>query len=209
MKTTTIMVTVILFIMLVTGGIFLLAERRQAAEQSLVSTPTQTPTPTPPDIKTYANERFGIAFEYPAKYFLEEKELGDAKRFHRSIILTENTGENEELRKEKPNFPREGPTAITIDIYQNTAPQQSLWQWIRGSAESNYKLGSGAYASSTIGSTEAIDYSWSGLYQGETQTFEQNGMIIAASVTYLTPEDSIRKDFSTLLQTLKLTAPTQ
>src|SRR3989344_3620110 len=62
-----------------------------------------------PDIssqKIYSNDTYGLRFEYPATYYLETKEESEPGRTHVSIILTEDTEENRELREGTNIVPR-------------------------------------------------------------------------------------------------------
>ena len=87
----------------------------------LVFAPSESPVQTE-TVETYSSEKYGIAFSYPQRYFLEEKELGNAERAHHAIILTEDTEENRDVREGRAPG-REGPVSITIDFYQNNLDQ--------------------------------------------------------------------------------------
>ena len=93
----------------------------------------------------------------------------------------------------------EGPTAITIDIFQNDIDKQSIMDWMTGTNDSNYKLGDGAYVRTTVGDVDALVYTWSGLYEGKTTVFAHGDDIIAVSVTWLTPTDGMLADYQLLL----------
>lgn len=156
------------------------------------------------DIKTYVSDTYGFNFSYPAKYFLEEKEVGNGERGHYAIILTEDTEENRLVRE--GNTPgREGPVAITFDVYQNNLDNMTLQQWVEGTNDSNYKLAKGPYVATSVGGKTAVLYEWSGLYEGRTIAVLLDTVIIAINATYITPEDQILKDFSTILETVKFT----
>lgn len=133
-------------------------------------------------INTYTNDAYGITFDYPDGYVLQETERGNAERGHYWVTL---------IRTEDATPPEngEGPTAISIDIYQNNLDKQTLFDWLTGTNDSNYKLSDGASASTTVAGEDAVSYRWSGLYEGETTAFLRNDNIVAISVTYLTPQD--------------------
>jgi hypothetical protein len=150
------------------------------------------------DVKTYATSTYGISFEYPKNYLITEREVGGAQRGHYSIVLI----------SEEDSAPREnseGPTSINIDIFQNNLDKQTALGWITGSSNSNYKLGDGVLASTTVDGKEALSYNWSGLYEGRTVTYANEDFVYAFSVTRITPEDQIIKDFDQLLKTVKIT----
>lgn len=154
------------------------------------------------NIKTYISDTFGFSFSYPTKYFLEEKEVGNAERYHYAIILTEDTEENRLVREGKSPG-REGPVAITFDVYQNDLDALTLQQWVEGTNDSNYKLAKGPYATSTAGGETSIIYEWSGLYEGRTVVVTLGNVILAISVTYISPEDEILKDFFGIFETIR------
>ncbi|MBI5456976.1 hypothetical protein HY969_04545 [Candidatus Kaiserbacteria bacterium] len=150
-----------------------------------------------PKMLSYSNSTYGISFKYPSTYQLAEKEVGDAHRAHYSIVL---------MRKEDLPPPQngEGPPAISIDIYQNDIDRMELVDWVVGTSYSNFKLGTGTYTSTSVSGVEAVRYNWSGLYEGETVAFAHQKNIVAASVTYLDPNNDIRRDFDTLLASILL-----
>lgn len=145
----------------------------------------------------YANGTYRISFQYPANYLLTEREVGNGERGHYTITL---------IQEADATLPEngEGSTTITIDVYQNDADNLTLLEWLNSSNDSNFKLGNGTYASTTVDGNEAVSYHWSGLYEGETTAFLHNGNIVAVSVTYLTREDQIRADYYALLASLNL-----
>lgn len=155
-----------------------------------------TPIASAPVEQTYANELYGISFSYPAGYLLAEDDVGTVDRTHHVITII----------KEEDAVPRvnsEGPTAITFDFYQNDHDPVSLIQWL-STPESNLALGDGTYASTTVSGIDAVRYTWSGLYQGETIALLHEGDIITVSVTYMSPGDQIKSDFASVLDSVRL-----
>lgn len=173
-------------------GVYFLLPPRNAVAPEPVVTPQTTQT-----MKHYENATYGIAFDYPLGYVLDEGERGDGHRGHYGIVL---------IREEDsaPRINGEGPTAVSIDLYQNNLDNQTLLGWLTGSNASNFKLSGGTYASSTVDGKEAVTYRWSGLYEGETTAFLHNGRIVAVSVTWLTPEDVNIATHKALLASLRL-----
>ena len=169
---------VIILALLITGAFFyggnlLMPPQQEATNQNL-----------------YANGVYGIAFQYPSRYLLAEQEV---EAGHYTITLIE---EADAVLPENG----EGPTAITIDIYEGN---DLLTDWL-ATANSNFNLGDGTHASTSVSGTEALSYRWSGLYEGETTAFLHNGNVIAVSVTYMSREDTIRADYYALLASLNL-----
>jgi hypothetical protein len=158
--------------------------------------------PTASNLKTYSNESLGISFKYPSLYYLEEVERGNGERGHFVITMYEDTEENKAVRE--GNSPgREGPTAITLELYQSPE-QPDLMTWIQGHSGSNYKLSNGNVSPTTLAGQEAYSYRWDGLYGGLSVVFKNRDYVAFTSVTYLTPEDRIITDFNELLKTVEL-----
>lgn len=143
---------------------------------------------------SYTNSEYSISFEYPASYVFEEgQEAG-----HHSIVLMDK-----EVAAQAPKN-GEGPTAITFEIFENPRALSPL-AWAKATPASNFQLSPDQMlASSTQADAESIAYVWDGLYRGESYVFEHGTRIVMASVTTLTPEDQIRKDFEKILRTLSL-----
>lgn len=153
------------------------------------------PAPTEPVMQSYANDALGVAFTYPPGYLLTENEVGTLDRKHYVITI---------IREEDavPRVNSEGPTAITLDFYQ-ADEKETLNNWL-STNESNFTLGDGTLASTSVDGTEGVRYVWDGLYQGETTSFVHNENVVAVSVTYMSPADQIRADYEALLASLKL-----
>ncbi|OGZ93602.1 MAG: hypothetical protein A3H69_05795 [Candidatus Sungbacteria bacterium RIFCSPLOWO2_02_FULL_47_9] len=49
----------------------------------------------------YSNPIYGLSFQYPKKYFLEEKEVGTAIRAYHVLTLTLDSVENKRIREGK------------------------------------------------------------------------------------------------------------
>lgn len=156
-----------------------------------------------PVLNIYTNFIYGISFEYPTDYFLDEKEVGNEERRHWNIAIIEDTETNRDFRSGKL-VDTEGPTSITVDVYQNDIDKQSVVGWINNSSDSNFKLSSGTYSSTTIDGTEAVRYSWDGLYRGDSIVFSHKQNIIMMSVTYLNETDRIKNDFDKLVSSFRL-----
>jgi hypothetical protein len=153
--------------------------------------------------RTYQNAQYGIAFEYPVKYFLEAKEIGNGERGHFSIMLTEDTQENRAVREGRSPG-RDGPIAITFDLYQNNLDKLTLESWLTSTAVSNFKLSDGTYVSTTVAGHDAIKYHWSGLYEADNVAIAMRDSILSVAVTYINPTQSIRQDFENILDTIRI-----
>lgn len=149
--------------------------------------------------KTYSNSTYGISFEYPNTYALEERVIDSA---HHSVTL---------IQKDDLPVPQngEGPTAITLDVFRYLGTMGAE-NWARASANSNFQLSpDGELGVAALNGAEVVTYTWDGLYRGDSVVFVHGDNIVMFSGTYLTPEDAIRTDFSNLLATVKLTVPSE
>src|SRR3989344_2112468 len=148
---------------------------------------------------TYRNNTYGITFSYPENYVMEQHSQSDDGSGHASnaIVLIRQT--------DMPTPANgEGPPAITIEIHE--AKLQTLFDWLE-KGNSNYSPDNGmssSLASTTVYGFEAVQYTWSGLYGGETTAFVYEDDVIAVSVTYLAPEDQNVAVYRNLLQSLVL-----
>ncbi len=137
----------------------------------------------------YSSIKYGLSFSYPATYLLNEFDIdGDTSHAHHAIVLI--------MKKDLPlPVGGEGPTAITVDLYQNTANKYTTEQWIRTARESNFSLSEGILASTTISNLPALSYRWDGLYHGTTIVSAKPDWIYAFTVTYFEMGDDIIQDF--------------
>lgn len=156
--------------------------------------PAQTTTQ---HINLYANGTYGISFPYSDAYLVSEGERGTPQHPHYAIVLT---------HKDDVTLPvgGEGPTTITIDIY-DVDSLTTLEQWLATTPESNLGLGSGKTIPLVVGEQDALTYRWSGLYEGITTVLLHNERIVTLTVTYLSPEDQIIKDYQVLVDGFTLT----
>jgi hypothetical protein len=152
---------------------------------------------------SYVNIRYGIEFQYPKNYILTEKEVGDAHRDHFSIVLFEDTKTARDSISGKIKD-TEAPPSITIDIFQNNLDKESIFRFVTGSNDSNFKLGDGTYATTTIADVSALHYFWDGLYRGESYVLAHKNNIIMLSGTYLNAEDTIHTDFKKIIHSFAL-----
>lgn len=156
---------------------------------------TQTPTE---GMKTYHSEKYGLTFEYPERYYLEEREEGNGEREHHVIILTDDTEENRAVREgEAPG--REGPIAITVDVYQNDLDMLTAEEWMKNNSRSNFKLSDGAYDTPVINNLSGVSYRWDGLYLGRTLAFANNKYVYAFTATYMNPNDFTLVDLAKII----------
>lgn len=168
----------------------------------------RSPIPVPvrieeaPEGQKYENGAYGISFEYGSGYFLKERDAGTAERPQLAIILVEDTQENREVLEGRAPEPRDGPTAISIDVYPNP-DRLTAEDWVR--ADMNWTVRTSEAAPIGRGSIAGVTYSWSGLYEGKTVIVTEGTLAYVFSVTWLAPTDPILAQFDALLSSVVLT----
>lgn len=170
---------------------------------------TFTVTPREEITKKYSNSTYGIAFEYSSRYMVQEQKNDEEGRSHASIVLIEDTPENRAvLAGQSPG--REGPVSITIDVYQDPVDSPTLTEWLKETPASNFTLSNGTFSNATLSGKPAVQYHWSGLYEADTIAAAYGHYIVAATVHYIAPEDSIRSVFDGVIKTFAFatSAPT-
>lgn len=158
------------------------------------------------EVKTWAtflSDTLGLSFAYrtfPDGYMLIENETESEGAFSYKIMKRSDYRELQESTE-----PREGPPVMTIEEFPNPG-NRSLEDWIKTDRRSNYALQGeekGGMKSEAIGGKNAIRYSWSGLYEGDSVAVIHQGSAVVMSVTYFGPGDQIRKDFEELLTSIR------
>jgi len=179
------------------GGVVLVALIALGLAFMPRNTSGPTPASLPADTNRYDSATYGISFMYPPGFVLEEREVGNGERRHYAITIR---------REVDATLPvnGEGPTGVTIDLYQNDIDQQSVVAWMNGASVSNFKLGPGTYATTSVDGVESFTYRWSGLYEGETTAFMHRAAIVAVSGTFMTPDDETIDAYRMVLETLML-----
>jgi hypothetical protein len=154
------------------------------AQEPQIQSPPQRESP-----REYSSDAYGISFYYPQSYVLTEHDApGSGMRTNHTITLTRIA----DLPLPKDG---EGPPTITIDIYQNNLDTMTTESWIRNTSASNFKLGDGRLATTTISGLPALSYRWSGLYEGTTIALAQPQWVYVFTVTYLEMGAAIIQDF--------------
>ncbi len=146
-------------------------------------------------IEKYNSRNFGMAFYYSDKYFLEEMVVSDKEKI---VILTEDTEENRLVREGKSPG-REGPTAITLRVIKLSNSSTTPLEWAKNNMESNFHLAIGEHHEGKVGKRDSVYYITDGLYVADNIVVLANGRMVHISVTYLTPEDKIRKDLARII----------
>ncbi|MEX1112416.1 MAG: hypothetical protein WEC84_03060 [Candidatus Andersenbacteria bacterium] len=195
----------ILLIFFVLAGVALVFSMTTPPEQPSGQSPNNTP-PASEDSRLYESDTYGISFRYPATYFATERSVGTPDMPQQAIILAEDTQENRDLFEGRNTEPREGPIAITIDIYEN--PQKlSPQDWIQSST--NWTLSNQQLTPTTVDNKEGLSYSWSGLYEGKSTVITNEQYAYVISTTWLLPSDPTIEDYNTVLNSLRISSETK
>ncbi len=152
------------------------------------------------DVQQYTSSDYGVSFNYPSNYFLEEKNVESTSGNHQIVVLTEDTEENKDIRE--GNSPgREGPTSIMLSVYTNP-DSKPLDAFIKDSADLSYQFADRKVSTTSISALETYESTWSGLYEGKSYLVSRGQFVYTVSVTWLDPSDKILTDFADMVRTL-------
>ncbi len=139
-------------------------------------------------------ENNGVAFSYPSSYDLQERDLTINDEVTHIVTL---------LPKGR-TIPvnGEGGTAMTLSIFTPSKPQP-LADWLRAmSSGSPAPTGGFDYQEGTVGGEPALIYSATGLYESDNIAVMKDTHAYIFSSTWLTRDDRILKDFSSLISSV-------
>lgn len=152
--------------------------------------------------QSYVNTEYGVSFNYPNEYRLEEDTLPDdggtvvtlTKKYH----VTPKNGEK--------------PTNMEIAMYPNqkeAVGKTPVLTWITTSPYSNFKLSAMKSPGTTqLAGQDALLYTWDGLYPATTVVTKNDDAIVMMTVMYDGQTDSgILKDFTDLVESVILEQP--
>lgn len=154
----------------------------------------------------FADPRTGVAFRYPAGHLVEVIDRSTPQRLHYQIVVAPDTDEYRALKA--GNLPgREWPNLVTIDVYDNRFEQVALADWITKRGESNWKLGDGALAETTLGGHLAYRYRYDGLYRTDAVAAVAYDFVYLFSYGMISDDDPIRFVADQVEWTLDITMP--
>lgn len=148
---------------------------------------------------SYTSTPAALSFEYPKGYYVFEKQVGTETNPQTTIVLVEDTEEHRNVVNNITEDAREWPTMITIDAYVNT---KGLAPEVWAQQETTWKVSDKILRPAIIGVRPAVQYDWSGLYEGTSTIITSDTYAYVVSVTWMSADDQIRKDYAALLQTL-------
>ncbi len=146
-------------------------------------------------------EKLGIRFEYPAYYLLTEATESESVYGKWNLTLVEDTKENRAMFASSSPA-RDGPTSITVDVYENT-DTLTADSWVKTSSFSNYSLSVGDLQPTTLAERAAYSYTWSGLYEARSIVAATEDYVYSFSLQYLTPDDLILRNFERMIQSVE------
>lgn len=140
---------------------------------------------------SYANDEFGIKFEYSDDYRIEER--SDQGRYSLVLLPVDYT----------PPENGEGPPAINFDLYFNPGVENAL-EWVQGNQNSNFQLSNQQYEAGVVGGEPAVMYRSDGLYATDNVVVLNRDYVLHISSGFIAEDDQIRDDFEDVLDSLKL-----
>jgi hypothetical protein len=192
MRTTLTSLGILLLLGLVGVTIYTRVSHRQSHD------PATSTTIQERILKTFYNQDFGIAFNYPDSYVLDERHDTGASTSHYAISMVES--------KTQALMPTntDGPAMISVEVYGNPK-HLSVDTWIKTVPESNFSLSSTQQLSKTaIAGKEAYAYGYDGLYRNAAIVFARRGYIYMITVGYNAPSDATYRDFASIVSSIQL-----
>jgi hypothetical protein len=176
-------------------------DKKTASQQDTTSTNKTVSTPG-----FYTSSVYDFSFSYPTKYILEEKETTTNKEKRHTLTLITATDRQLLSLSEGGNIPNDAaPTSIAVDIFPGAAISQTAEEWVKSNNNSNFKLSTDhKLSATTIVGVPAVTYSWDGLLASNSVVFVYKGNIIMISMSYITAQDIVWKDFASVIQSFKL-----
>jgi hypothetical protein len=141
----------------------------------------------------YQNQTLGVTFKYPTSYQLQERDIEINKAPVHFITLAQTT-----------DVPQggEGPTAMSVTVFTLDKPVP-LADWLHSMQNlTPAPTGGYDYQETTVAGEPALAYSATGLYESDNVAVARGNRVYVFSVTWLTRQDPILKDFDNLLKTV-------
>lgn len=181
---------------LVLGGIYVLDNKFGITDDALGTQNIETDS----GIKTYSSPEYKVSFDYTSSYILLDREVGTLETPQKAIVIVEDTERNRDILEGRVAEVGDGPTAITIDVFSNPT-NLTAEAWVE--ANTNWIMTGKTKESVTIGGKTGFTYFWDGLYAGKSSVITSGAYTYVFSVTWVTPEDQMVKDFENILSSVK------
>lgn len=193
----TFLVMVMLFVA-IAGGLY------YATSRPVVAPAPGEALPQPENAPETQTQRYtsftGLSFTYPADYIAITPEFPDEAA--QEVVTLFTKSDYEELQASTE--PREGPTAISLQVFSNEAnlaPQE----WVAQNAGlANYSEALAAPRAVSVDDQDALRYRFTGLYEGDAVAVAHGGYLYLFSVTWMDAAAEIRGDFESVLASVSL-----
>ena len=153
----------------------------------------------PPTVRYVAAE-YGLAFRYPARLYLQDKQGDGAPLL--SLVLIEDEPLHRALLAGTVTEPMESPPMITVDVYANPESLGAA-EWIGG--QTNWIVADKHPEWLEAGGQSYLVFHWDGLYAGRSAVHAGPGLVYVFSVSWISEQDQLVADFADLLTQVQLT----
>ncbi len=140
-----------------------------------------------------------VELAFPSSYAIYEKKNSLYTKALTTIVWYENTESNKNFFTAGVNAPQEPPVTMSLDVYDN--PNNISAKELLGTG-SAYMFARGSGTPVIVGGVQGTMFDWDGLYRGKSIMINSKGVMYVFSVTSLTPEDVILRDFDLLLSSI-------
>lgn len=141
----------------------------------------------------------GLSFTYPDTYVAITPEMLELSAFETVTLFDKD--DYEELKNSTE--PREGPTSINLQIFNNPEGQSAGTWVLENSSQANYSESMGRLQPRSVVGRDAVAYRFTGLYEGDATVFTAGGKMYLFTVTWLGTNDPIRDDFEKILSSIR------
>lgn len=138
----------------------------------------------------------GVELAYPASYGVYEKTNSPYTKTLSTVVWYENTEPNKNFFAGSANAPLEPPVTMSLDVYNN--PNNLSAKELLGE-DAAYMFTNGSGTPVVVGGIEGVFLNWDGLYKGRSIMINNKGILYVFSVTSITNQDVILRDFDLLL----------
>ncbi len=138
-------------------------------------------------------------FAYPSNYGVYEKTNSPVTKTISTVVWYENTESNRSFFNGGTTAASEPPVTMSLDVYENSnnlSPKDLL------GADAAYMFAKSSGTPIVVGGAQGILLDWDGLYKGKSIMVNHKGLLYVFSVTSITSEDAILRDFDLLISSI-------
>lgn len=143
----------------------------------------------------YTNASYGISFDYPRSYVLDEYTITEGIPSYTIVLMDADDAANIPMGGE-------GPASISVSIFDATTTSASTW--VQESIASNFQLAMGPLSEASVDGKAAVAYRTDGLYATDNIVVIHEGKAYMFSVGWIAETDAIRSDFAQLVASVTL-----